>query len=98
MKNKTVAAGLSLVLLLAWALPLYGITYNQLYPSYGSALGVAYGFILGCIVHFVLLLVWIGIRRSKLQRVEWTALLSSFCIMIVLTVLSDQGWLSRIVT
>ena len=53
MKEKTVHWGLSVVIVLSWAFPLYGVFYNQLYPSYESALGVAYGFFAGCVIHFV---------------------------------------------
>lgn len=88
--------GFAVVLLLSWAIPLYAVIYNQSYPSYESALGVAYGFLAGSVVHFVLLLLWMAVRRKRLQKVEVITLLISFAIMLVLTALSDAGWLSRL--
>ena len=87
--------GFVIVLFLSWALPVYGVIYNQLYPSYESALGVAYGFLLGCIVHFLMLLLWLAIRRSRLRKPELITLLTSLCVMIVLTALSSEGALSK---
>ena len=71
------------------------VIYNQLHPGYESALGVAYGFALGCAVHLVAMLAWMAVRRSKMGRSEWIAWLVSFGVLILLTILSNGGALSR---
>ena len=96
MKLNSIHIGLTIALFFCWVFPVYGVIYNQAVPSYESALGVAFTFFLGCIIHLVVLLVWFGIRRAKAQKIEWKTLLISFCIMIVLTILSNFGWLSRV--
>ena len=60
-----------------------------------SALGVAYGLFIGIIVHLIVLIVWLAIRKSKLRKAEFIVLLLSFFIMIVLAVISDDGSLSK---
>lgn len=95
MNNKAPALGFWVTLFIPWCLPLYGVIYNQFYPSYESALGLPYLFLFGCLVHLVVLLLWVGIKRSKLQKSALIALLVSLCLMITLTVLSNAGWLSR---
>ena len=84
-----------IILFLSWALPLYGVIYNQIFPSYQSALGVPFGFLFGCVVHFFMLILWIVIRRSKLQKRELSTLLVSFSVMVMLAVVSDGGSLSK---
>ncbi len=86
---------LVIVLVLSWAVPIYGVLANQFAPRYETALGVPYAFFLGCLIHLVLLLAWVGIRRSTLQRKVVVALLVSFGLMIGLTILSNSGTLSR---
>ena len=84
-----------LVMFLAWALPVYSIVHNQLSPSYESALSVAYGFVIGCIIHLLLLVLWLLIRRAKVQTLELVVLLASLGAMVVLTIMADSGALSR---
>ncbi len=84
------------MLLVAWVWPLYSLIYNRLYPSYASALGVAYSFWLGCILHFLMISLWIALRRSRLQKLEWAIMLASFCVLVVLAVVSDGGALSKV--
>ena len=84
----------SIIILLSWSLPLYMILNNRLSPSFETALAVAYGFLLGCVIHFLLIILWVAIRRTKLQRTETIVLLSSLLIMILLTVIGDTGTFS----
>ena len=84
-----------LVVFLSWSLPLYGLIYNSLYPSYESALGVTYSFALGCGVHFLTILLWFGIKRRRTKKIELIILLTSYSLMIVLFVLSNNGSLSK---
>lgn len=96
MKKHRTIYGFLLTLLISWALPIYAVIYNRTYPSYESALGVAYGFGLGCVIHFVTLFLWVALRRSRLQTLEWVTLLASFGLMVALTTLGDAGTLSKI--
>lgn len=95
MKINFVNIALVLALAVSWALPILSVIYNQRNPSYESALGVAYGFLFGCIVHVVVVLIWIAVRRFGMEQIEWIALLASLAIMILLTVVGDTGTLSR---
>ena len=93
--EKSSAFGFSLVFILSWGLPVYSVIYNQIYPSYQSALGVAYGFAIGCIIHLLMLVFWMIIRRSKMTKLELISLLASLVVMIALTIISDGGSLSK---
>lgn len=84
-----------IILFLSWAVPLYSLIYNRIYPSYGSALGVAYGFIIGCVIHSFLLIAWLLIRQSKIQTFELIILVISLIILILLTFASNSGSLSQ---
>ena len=95
MKNRIVFFSLLLALLMSWGFPLFGFISNQITPNYATALGVAYGLFIGIIVHLIVLIVWLAIRRSKLRKAEFIVLLLSFFIMIVLAVISDDGSLSK---
>jgi hypothetical protein len=95
MEMQKIVFMLALSLVLSWVVPFYGVMFNQIHPSYESALGVAYGFFMGCAIHVLIIFLWLVIKRSKIQKIEVVALLSSFCIMIVLTALSEGGHLSK---
>jgi hypothetical protein len=83
-----------IIILISWSLPLYMILNNRLNPSFESALGVAYGFALGCVVHFLLVILWMAIRRTKLYRTETIIMLTSLLIIILLTAVGNSGALS----
>ena len=78
-------------MLFSWGLPLYSLIHNQLNPSYASALGVAYGFGIGCVIHFILLGLWMIIRHANMQRVELFMLIVSCTILIILTAAANRG-------
>lgn len=52
------AVSTALLVALIWGLPIYGQIYNQLYPSYESALGVAYAWAIGVGVGMALTPIW----------------------------------------
>ena len=87
---------LTVSLFLCWIFPLYGLIYNQLNPNYQSALGVAYAFVLGCVVHSLTILFSIVLKRMRFQKSELITLLISFSLMILLTIISNGGYLSKI--
>ena len=87
---------LIVVLVICWALPLYGVVYNQIHPGYESGLAVAYGFLLGCGIHVLMLLSWVAITRSRLRQPELIIFFTSLCVMILLTAISNGGSLSKI--
>ncbi len=85
----------ALVLVLSWGIPVFGIIRNRLDPTPMSALNVPYGFLAGCIIHVILLVAWIGIRRAQLSRGEGALLGVSIVVMLVLTLLAEGGGLSK---
>lgn len=87
--------GFYLVLALSWALPVYGVVYNQLNPSFESGLGVAYAFAIGCVVHLLLGAIWIAANRKQPHKKRLSMLLTSFCILILLAIISNGGALSK---
>ena len=95
MKKNFVVFGLFFAIFISWVLPIFSLINNRLHPSYESALGVAYGFLIGLIIHFLMLLVWLAIRRSKLKPLELIILLVSFSFLVMLTAIGDSGSLSR---
>jgi hypothetical protein len=95
MKVNMVNIALILAIALSWAMPVWAVVNNQIKPDYASALGVAYGFLIGCVVHIVVGLIWIAVRRSAMEPVEWIALLVSLGIMVLLFYGADGGALSK---
>lgn len=95
MKSGTSILGLVIILVLSWSLPIYSVIRNQLHPDYGSALGVAFGFGIGCVIHLILLLIWIAVRKSQLPKIHLFVLLISFVLLIALAVISNGGTFSR---
>ena len=95
MKGNMVNIALIIAIVISWALPVWAVLNNQLHPSYESALGVAYGFLLGFVVHIVVLLIWVIVRRSAMGSVEWIALLVSLAIMVLLFYGADTGAMSK---
>lgn len=96
MRKSLTNIGFGAILFCSWILPMYSLTYNRLNPSYESALGVAYGFLIGCFVHLLLLGLWLIIRRAKIYRWELIVLTTSFVILIIFTVISNNGSLSKV--
>lgn len=86
--------GFALILILSWGLPLFGLINNRLYPSYGSALGVAYALGIGCLIHVVLFVGWLIYRRSNCNVTELAVLFSSTSFLIALTSIGNTGSLS----
>lgn len=82
--------------LVSWALPIYGVIYNQIYPSYESALGVAYAFFIGCMIHFLLIVLWLIFKGLNIDKLELIMLVISSIILIVLTIASNNGSLSKL--
>lgn len=88
--------GFYIGLSLSWAYPVAALYYNWIIePGYLVAMGVPYTFFFGCLVHILFIITWVLIRRSKLNKMEVIYLLLSLLIMIILTWLSDRGFLGR---
>lgn len=81
---------------LSWVFPVHGVIYNQINPNYGSALGVVYGFAIGCVINIIGFLLWIVIRRSNLQKSEAVVLLISLVFLAIATVVGNDGSLSKV--
>lgn len=96
MKNVSAILGPATIIVVSWALPLYSLAHNRAAPSYESALGVAYGFLIGCVIHGILVAAWFVIRRANIRFAEVAALTLSLIALIALAALSDGGALSQV--
>ena len=86
--------GAFIIVLVGWLLPIIALINNRLDPSFSSGLGVAYGFVIGGALHFILLVGWLIYRRNKITGFEMLLLYGSQLLIVVLAFLGNSGRLS----
>lgn len=81
------------VLVLGWTLPLAALWMNYREPGFTTALGLAYGFGGGWLLHALALLIWMvrRQRRDELTLRPMFLLLLSLAILSALALLAERG-------